>query len=130
MNNGAKSKDFGRLIRQQRVMIPLTLQQLAVRSGVSPSHLGRMERGERFPSASVLQKIAKPLNIDINELFTLAGYLPPQPDNISEAQSNYKGGQLDPYVSRLLSQEPPEVQRAIIGILSVLKGISQTNNRN
>lgn len=130
MNNGAKSKDFGRLIRQQRVMIPLTLQQLAVRSGVSPSHLGRMERGERFPSASILQKIAKPLNIDINELFTLAGYLPPQPDNISEAQSNYKGGQLDPYVSRLLSQEPPEVQRAIIGILSVLKGISQTNNRN
>jgi len=45
MNNGAKGKDFGRLIRQQRAMIPLTLQELAIRSGISPSQLGRVERG-------------------------------------------------------------------------------------
>jgi len=130
MNNGAKGKDFGRLIRQQRIMIPLTLQELAVRSGVSQSHLGRMERGERFPSARILQKIAKPLDLDVNELFILAGYISPQPDNISEAQSDYKGGQLDPYVSWLLAQEPLEVQRAVIGILSVMKGISQANSQN
>jgi transcriptional regulator with XRE-family HTH domain len=130
MNNGAKGKDFGRLIRRQRIMIPQTLQELAVRSGVSPSHLGRMERGERFPSANILRKIAKPLNLDVNELFILAGYIPPQPDNISESQSNHKGGQLDPYVSWLLAQEPPGVQRAVIGILSVIKGISQANSRN
>ena len=130
MNNGAKGKDFGRLIRRQRVMMPLTLQELAIRSGVSPSHLGRMERGERFPSASILQKIAKPLNLDVNGLFIQAGYLPPQHDNISEVPSDYKGGQLDPYVSWLLAQETPEVQRAVIGILSVIKGISQANNQN
>jgi transcriptional regulator with XRE-family HTH domain len=130
MNNGARSKDFGRLIRQQRVMIPLTLQELASQSGISPSHLGRMERGERFPSASILQKLAKPLKLDINELFILAGYLPPQSNNMSEVPSDNKGGQLDPYVSWLLSQEPPEVQRAVIGILSVIKGISQASSRN
>jgi transcriptional regulator with XRE-family HTH domain len=130
MNNGAKGKDFGRLIRQKRVMIPLTLQELAVRSGVSPSHLGRMERGERFPSANILQKIAKPLNLDVNELFILIGYLPPKLENISEVQSDHKGGQLDPYVSWLLSQEPPEIQRAVIGILSVIKGISKASNQN
>lgn len=93
-----------------------------MRSGVSSSHLGRIERGERFPSAGTLKKIAKPLNIDVNELFILAGYLPPQSANIV--------GQLDPYVARLLSQESPEVQRAVIGILSLLKGISQVSNRN
>ena len=130
MNNGAKGKDFGRLIRQQRMMIPLTLQELAVRSGVSQSHLGRIERGERFPSASTLQKIAEPLNLDVNELFILASYLPPQSENISGSQSNYKGGQLDPYVSWLLAQEPPGVQRAVIGILSIIKSISQAIIQN
>ena len=129
VNSDVKSKDIGRLIRQQRIMMPLTLQELAVQSGVSPSHLGRMERGERFPSARILQKIAKPLNLDINELFILVGYLPPQPNNnILEAQSNCGGGQLDPYESWLLAQEPPRIQRAIIGILAALKGISQDNN--
>jgi len=130
MNNGAKGKNFGRLIRQQRAMIPLTLQELAIQSGISPSHLGRVERGERFPSASILQKIAKPLKIDVNGLFILAGYLPTQSDNISEAKLDNKDGHLDPYVSWLLSQEPPEVQRAVIGILSVIKCISQASSKN
>ena len=117
---------LGELIRQQRVAIPLTLQELASLSGTSPSHLGRVERGERFPSARILRKIAKPLGFEENELFTLAGYLSPQPSAISEAQPNYSGGQLDPYVSRVLAQEPVETQRAVIGILSILKSIAKS----
>jgi transcriptional regulator with XRE-family HTH domain len=68
-----------------------------------------MERGERFPSAGILQKIAGPLSFDVNELFILAGYLPPQPDSVSEPQSNYNGGKLDSFVSHVLVQEPVEV---------------------
>ena len=121
-----KRTGLGELIRQQRVAIPLTLQELASLSGTSPSHLGRVERGERFPSARILRKIAKPLGFEENELFTLAGYLSPQPSAISEAQPNYSGGQLDPYVSRVLAQEPVETQRAVIGILSILKSIAKS----
>jgi len=55
------SKHLGRILKQQRLMIPLTLNKLATVAGISPSHLGRIERGERFPSASVLRKIARPL---------------------------------------------------------------------
>ena len=54
------SNDLGKLLKQRRVMIPLALQELAAASGVSSSHLGRIERGERFPSAHILHKIAKP----------------------------------------------------------------------
>ncbi len=121
-----KRTGLGELIRQQRVAMPLTLQELASLSGTSPSHLGRVERGERFPSARILRKIAQPLGFEENELFTLAGYLSPQPSAISEAQSSYSGGQLDPYVSRVLAQEPVETQRAVIGILSMLKSIAKS----
>ncbi len=107
-------------------MVPLTLQELANTSGVSPSHLGRIERGDRFPSASILRKIAKPLGFEENELFTLAGYLSPQTSSISETERPYGGQQLDPYVARMLEQEPIEVQRSVIGILTILKSIARS----
>ncbi len=55
------NSNLGRIIRQRRLAIQLTLNQLAARSGVSTSHLGRVEKGERFPSARVLQRITRPL---------------------------------------------------------------------
>jgi transcriptional regulator with XRE-family HTH domain len=116
---------LGEIIRQQRVTMPLTLQDLANQARVSPSHLGRIERGERFPSARILRKIAKPLGFEEDELFTLAGYLSPQPGTISEPQPSYSGGRLDPYVSKVLAQEPIEIQHAVIGILSILKSIAK-----
>jgi len=125
MDSKNKNISLGEIIRQQRVSIPLTLQELTAKSGVSSSHLGRIERGERFPSASILRKIANPLGFEENELFTLAGYLSPQPAGIAESTPRYAGTTLDPYVARLLAQEPADVQRAIIGILTILKSIAK-----
>jgi len=122
------NNNLGKILRQQRVTIPLTLQELAAMSGVSASHLGRIEKGKRFPSASVLRKIAKPLGFSDNELFTLAGYLAPEPPMISEESPGYIGGRLDPYVARMLAQEPVEVQQATIGILSILKSLARIKN--
>jgi len=120
MTNNDNSGYLGRILKQRRVMIPLTLQGLAAISGTSSSHLGRVERGERFPSALILRKIAKPLGFEESELFSLAGYLSPQP-----SREEYGLGRLDPYVSSILSQEPVEVQRTVIGILSILKSIAK-----
>jgi transcriptional regulator with XRE-family HTH domain len=120
------NSDLGRILKQQRVTVPLTLQELAKESGVSSSHLGRIERGERFPSARILLKIAKPLGFDEDELFTLAGFLSPQTSGVAEESSTrYSGRQLDPYVARMLAEEPPEVQRAVVGVLSLLKSIAK-----
>ncbi len=118
-------KNLGTILKQQRLRIMLTLRELTELSGVSSSHLGRIERGERFPSASILRRIAKPLGFEEDELFTLAGYLSPQPSSIAEAHPDYSGRQLDPYVSKVLAEEPVEVQRAVIGILSMLKSIAR-----
>ncbi len=117
---------LGKIIRQQRISLSVTLQELEAKSGVSASHLGRIEKGERFPSAHILRKIAKPLGFEEDELFTLAGYLSPQAAMIAEKAPNYNSRRLDPYVSRLLAQEPVEVQRSVIGILTILKSIAKS----
>ncbi len=122
-------KNLGVILKQQRVRIPLTLRALTAMSGVSSSHLGRIERGERFPSASILRRIAKPLDFEEEELFTLAGYLSPQSPSIAEARPDYSSrGRLDPYVAKVLAEEPVEVQRAVIGILTILKSIAKSTS--
>jgi transcriptional regulator with XRE-family HTH domain len=117
--------DLGKILKQRRVMLPLTLRELSVAAGISASHLGRIERGERFPSGSILRRIAKPLGFEEDELFTLAGYLSPHAPSVAESHQRYGGGELDPYVARMLAQESLDTQRAVIGILSVLKGIAK-----
>lgn len=118
---------MGKILKQQRITVPLTLQELASQSGVSSSHLGRIERGERFPSARILRKIARPLGFDEDELFTLAGFLSPHTPGVAEENGGrYSARQLDPYVARTLAEESPEVQRSVIGILSLLKGIAKS----
>ena len=123
------SNHLSRIIKQQRISLPLTLQDLASKSGVSASHLGRIERGERFPSAHILQKIAKPLGFEEDELFTLAGYLSPQPPIMTEKNMTYSSERLDPYVARVLAQESVELQRAVIGILTILKSIAKGTSK-
>jgi len=125
-NSNEAARELGRILRRKRVTLPLTLQELSAKTGISPSHLGRIERGGRFPSAGVLRKIARPLGFGEEELFTLAGYLSPrQGDTIAETPPVYSAG-LDPYVARVLAQETPEMQRAVLGILSILKGLART----
>ncbi|MDK1082373.1 MAG: helix-turn-helix transcriptional regulator [Anaerolineae bacterium] len=122
---GNNRNNLGQIIKQQRVTIPLTLQELGAKAGVSPSHLGRIENGGRFPSARILRKIAKPLGFDEDELFALAGYLSPKSPSVDEPHQEYSGRGLDPYVARVLAQEPVDVQRAVIGILAILKSMSK-----
>jgi len=119
--------DIGKIIKHQRIMIPLTLHKLAVLSGVSPSYLGRIERGQRFPSARILRRIAKPLGFDEDELFALAGYLSLQTSRVAENVTEYTSGRLDPYVARVLSQEPVEVQRSVIAILTMVKTVAKSS---
>ena len=118
----SNSKNLGTILKQQRVMRGLTLRDVSTMSGVSSSHLGRIERGGRFPSASVLRKIAKPLGFEEDKLLTLADYLSPQ---ASTTESERDVGQLDSYVARVLSQEPVEVQRIVIGLLAILKSLTK-----
>ena len=127
MTSNNNRKNLETILRQRRVMIPLTLEELAAMSGVSSSHLGRIERGERFPSAHILRKIAKPLGFEEDKLFTVAGYLSPRNSTVVEGETRRNLGGLAPYVSSTLASEPVEVQRSIIGVLSILRSLVKSS---
>ncbi|TRZ47891.1 MAG: XRE family transcriptional regulator [Dehalococcoidia bacterium] len=116
------NKNLGKIIKQRRLAVELTLHQLSVESGVSSSHLGRIEKGQRFPSARILRRLAKPLGLEESALFMFAGYLSPSPIDTEEG---HRRNGWDPYVTSVLAQEPVEVQRATIVILGVLKTLAK-----
>lgn len=59
---------YGRRIRAFRKLKRIQQVEFAKRIGVSTTLLGRMERGEKIPTAEQLQKIADELQIDVQEL--------------------------------------------------------------
>jgi len=111
---------LGKILKQRRVMIPMTLTELSSATGVSGSHLSRIEMGERSPSGYVLRKIAKPLGFEEDELLILAGFKSPNPAEKVEVFSST----VDPYVAKLLSQEPVEIQRAVVAMLIFIKSVA------
>jgi len=124
------NKGLAWTLKERRLSLSLTLWELAARSSVSISHLGRIERGERFPSAQILRKMAKPLGFNEDELFMLAGFLSHPSPTMAENDPLYGGRRLDPYVASALAQEPVEVQRTVIGILSILKSLTKSARKN
>ena len=118
--------EIGRIIEERRLLIPLTRSEIAAKTGISPSYIFRLEKGERLPSARTLRKIAKALDLNELELFIRAGYLSPQD---SDSASKTTAG-LDPYIGMVLASEPVEVQCTVIGILSILKSMAKRINCN
>lgn len=98
-----KKQSISKIIREQRKSIPLSLNQLSELSGVSVSHLSRIEQGQRKPSSRTLQKVAKPLGFDLNELLILADYLSPEPQTLAEEQRDKLRAELNMLLERAVS---------------------------
>ena len=64
------SKVVGDRIRLIRNGKGYSLEELSDRSGVSVTHVGRIERGVRTPSLDILGKIVNGLDITFAELFS------------------------------------------------------------
>lgn len=117
-----KNEDIGKILKQRRKQTSLTLKEISESTGVSSSHLSRIEKGDRFPSASVLRRIAGPLGFQETELMMLVGYLSP---TSIESQNTVK---IDPHVARILSEEPVEIQRVLVDILNIIKRIDHVHD--
>jgi transcriptional regulator with XRE-family HTH domain len=67
--------DLGEFIREQRRSGQLSLRKLSELAGISNPYLSQVERGLRRPSADILQRIAKALEISSETLYVRAGIL-------------------------------------------------------
>jgi transcriptional regulator with XRE-family HTH domain len=70
-------KALGRLIARERARQGLSLETLGNAAGGTRTTIMRLERGEfGRPDPEKLQRIARALELDVEDLFALAGYIP------------------------------------------------------
>jgi transcriptional regulator with XRE-family HTH domain len=62
---------LGRVIRQERQNRRMTIKDLGDKAGLSEIYVGEIERGQKYPSAKVLESIANALDLDLAEFFEL-----------------------------------------------------------
>jgi len=74
-------RDLGEFIREQRKLGELSLRKLSEQAGVSNPYLSQIERGLRKPSAEVLRRVARALEISSEELYVRAGILDERDDH-------------------------------------------------
>ena len=60
---------FRQNLKNYRIKLNLTQEQLSERSGISSDYLSEIERGKRTPSFKRLDLIASALGIDVYKLF-------------------------------------------------------------
>ena len=69
------SISIGEYIKKLRKAKDYSINQLALYTDVSASHISRIERGLRIPSPDILEKLAIVLKIPYEDLLFIAGYI-------------------------------------------------------
>lgn len=78
---GTKSFDpapaiaFGAAVRERRLRIGISQEELASRAQVERSHMGKIERGEHMPNFILILRLAKALQISPGTLVDRAAEL-------------------------------------------------------
>jgi len=62
---------IGRVIRRERQDRHLTIKELGDKAGLSEIYVGEIERGQKYPSAKVLESLATALELDMADLLEL-----------------------------------------------------------
>src|SRR5579883_1820845 len=62
---------IGRVIRRERQDRHMTIKELGDKAGLSEIYVGEIERGQKYPSAKVLESIARALDLDLADFFDL-----------------------------------------------------------
>ena len=77
---------LGKYLKEIRLLQELSLKDVYKATGISDSKLSRTENGTNvsFPAPSILRSLSKLYNIDLIDLYSMAGYLD------QEALSSYE----------------------------------------
>lgn len=81
------TKDLGLRIRQLRNEKHMSQEELAFKAGISPAHLGQIERAVKNPTIDTIGKISSALDVPVIELFS-AHRIAPGPQNLTVGKIN------------------------------------------
>lgn len=65
------AKQLGLRIRELRSAQRMSQEELAFKAGISPAHLGQIERAMKNPTVDTVGKIAAALDTPVSSLFTM-----------------------------------------------------------
>ena len=103
------AKSVGQRIRSYRIRLELSQEKLAELSGVHPTYIGQLERGEKNATLESIEKIANALNIPLSKLFEKLG------DSAEAGQSI----PLECY--ELLAAKSEDEQKLLFGIITSIE---------
>lgn len=109
----ANAKKLGAAIKRHRQAKGLSKYALAATAGVEQSTIARLEGGEfKLPKPDTLQRLARALDVEFEELFELAGYeapgLPEVPVYLRrkfDDLSDEGAAKVERYIERIRRQE-------------------------
>ena len=68
--------NFGEYIHERRQSLGISLRKAATLVGFDPAYLSRVEAGKTVPSDELVERLAKALSCEREDLFVMAGRLP------------------------------------------------------
>lgn len=60
---------LGKKVQKLRKTLGYTQEELAEKLSISRTHMGHIEQGRKSPSLKLMEKLARALKINLNELF-------------------------------------------------------------
>lgn len=107
------AKQVGQRIRNYRVKLGLSQEKLAELSGVHPTYIGQVERGEKNATLESIEKIANALGLPLSNLF----------EKLDECTNEQRNIPLECY--NLLSSKSIEEQEHIFNILTEIENYNK-----
>lgn len=112
------SRLVGERIRVLRVNKGLSQEELALKAGISPSHVGKIERGEKNCTLVSIEKVLSALEITLEDFFR---YI--QPSNGENENT------LLPLIVSKLNRLNIKEQKEVLKLLDVLFNLMKKSDR-
>ena len=109
------AKQLGQRIRNLRNALQMSQEELSFKAGISPAHLGQIERALKNPTIDTIAKIATALDIPVAALFAT--------DPASVPSQNATIGKIN---AQLLSTSEEE-QKDFLRIIRIFRGYQRKN---
>lgn len=109
------TSNIGSRIRYQRKLHNMSQEKLALAASMNPAFIGHLERGEKSPTVSTLEKITHALDISLGELFSDSI----EPDSADIRSMHYERIKL--MLDKLSDEDVAAVSDIIVSIIQ-LKG--------
>ncbi len=100
---------LGKRIRELRTELHMSQEELSFKAGISPAHLGQIERAAKRPNVDTIGKLASALGVPPSALFTDEQTPPPE-----------RTATLEKIDAQLLSMTEDE-QRDVLRIIRILR---------